>query len=121
MNKLAPEEALKKIKKAAAEGKIEFAPQDKLSAYSALLHDFMEHVMGITSYWLSDYSTIDEYYWHDPENEEESKRQWTKARRKYSQKIKERYGVKMTVGTKHTYYMSDIMARLAERITQLED
>jgi len=112
MEKLSNKKALTVIKKAAREGRIQFATADKLSSYAVLLHDFMEHIIGCSGYWLSDYSTIDEYEFGQDNQS---------VYKKYAQKIRERYGVQMKIGTKKSYYMCDIMERLAGKIAELKD
>lgn len=97
------------IQKAAREGRIEFAPAEKVTVYAVLLHDFMEHIMGISGYLITDYSSIYDFSIGETDEQE------------IQTKIKERYGVRMRIGTKNSRYLCDILERLAVKISQLED
>jgi hypothetical protein len=108
MKKLQPKKAkevLAKIKECANVGRIDFAPQDRLSENTTLLHDFMEHVIGCTCYWLSDYSSVDEF--------SGGKRSF----KVYRKKILERYGVDVPVGEKGCHYICDVLDHIAKDIT----
>jgi hypothetical protein len=99
------------IQKAAEEGRVELAPAEKITRYAALLHDFMEHVVGVTSYLLTDYSCIQHFGGDDAK----------KDIQRYQRKIYERYGVRMRLGTKHSSGLCDILERLAMKIAALEE
>ena len=110
--KKTPAEALVAIKKAAAEGNIQFACSDKIMQYEAMLHDFMENIMFCFGYALTDLSSIDE--WSDPAME--TKKELYSA---IAKRIKERYQVRMKIGTKNSYYICDILERLSIKIASL--
>ena len=89
------EETLNAIRECAREGRVEFASQDRLSQYSALLHDFMEHIVHCDRYWLSDREPV---------------------MREFEASIQERYGVDIKLCEKDTYYFPDVMEKIATEI-----
>lgn len=96
------------IQKCAEEGRVEIAPAEKVTAHAVLLHDFMEHVMGITGYLVTDLSSIYDFAIDEVDVQEVQKN------------IKARYGVRMRIGTKNSSRICDILERLAVKITQLD-
>ena len=104
-------EVLKQIQECARQGKIAFATQDKIEQYVALLHDFMEHIVGCTAYILTDYSSIDEWASTAKGNE--------KLFKQYERKIRKRYEVDIKLGTKETYRICDILEILADKIVEI--
>lgn len=65
MNK---DDAEKKIRKLAAEGKVEFSPQDSIEAFDqGFVDEFLSAICDVSGAWISDLSTLSDF---PPEMEE---------------------------------------------------
>lgn len=56
------DEATKRIREAAAEGKIEFASEEGIESFDdAFVHEFMVECVGVKGYWISDESGLSDF------------------------------------------------------------